>query len=154
MCPSLHLLKSNESNNFKVTMDRERLDAHDPMPDDIRAYLEKNGWSFSKRMCEFAAARMKGRDGKKIEPFTKEQVDKLLKAHEVVLEHDNGYDSVYIANMAKADFWGSSILDERQLARVIKDCIDDHDAYAGQPFTRYFADLIGAGVNVPWEELL
>ena len=44
-------------------MDRERLDAHDRMPDDIRAYLEKNGWSFSKKMCEFAVGRMKDRNG-------------------------------------------------------------------------------------------
>lgn len=49
-------------------MDRERLDARDSMPADIRAYLEKNGWSFSKKMCEFAVSRMKDRDGKKIEP--------------------------------------------------------------------------------------
>lgn len=44
------------------------------MPADIRAYLEKNGWSFSKKMCEFAVSRMKDRDGKKIEPITKEQI--------------------------------------------------------------------------------
>lgn len=76
-------------------MDRERLDAHDRMPDDIRAYLEKNGWSFSKKMCEFAVGRMKDRNGKKLEPLTKEQVDKLLKTYEIVLKHDNGYDCVY-----------------------------------------------------------
>ncbi len=93
-------------------MDRERLDAHDRMPDDIRAYLEKNGWSFSKKMCEFAVGRMKDRNGKKLEPLTQEQVDKLLKTYEIVLKHDNGYDCVYVANMAKSDYWGSSIGDE------------------------------------------
>ena len=70
-------------------MDRERLDARDPMPADIRAYLEKNGWSFSKKMCEFAVSRMKDRDGKKIEPITKEQIDKLLKTNGIELKHDN-----------------------------------------------------------------
>lgn len=53
------------------------------MPADIRAYLEKNGWSFSKKMCEFAVSRMKDRDGKKIEPITKEQIDKY--GHEIEL---------------------------------------------------------------------
>lgn len=85
-------------------MDRERLDARDSMPADIRAYLEKNGWSFSKKMCEFAVSRMKDRDGKKIEPITKEQIDKLLKTNGIELKHDNGYDCVYVANMARADY--------------------------------------------------
>ena len=35
-----------------------------------------------------------------------------------------------------------------------KDFIDDEDAYPGLPFTRYFADLIGSGTNVPWEDVL
>lgn len=35
-----------------------------------------------------------------------------------------------------------------------RDFIDDEDAYPGLPFTRYFADLIGSGTNVPWEDVL
>ena len=97
---------------------------------------------------------MKDRSGKKLEPLTKEQVDKLLKTYEIVLKHDNGYDCVYVANMAKSDYWGSSIGDEQQLARFVKDYIDDEDAYPGMPFTRYFADLIGSGTNVPWDDVL
>ena len=135
-------------------MDRERLDAHDKMPPAIEADLQTHGWSFSKKMCLFAVGRMKGRDGKNIEPLSKEQVEKLLKTYEIVLEHDNGYDSVYVANMAKADYWQSSIVDEQQLALFVKDYIDDRDAYPGMPFTRYFADLIGSGTNVPWEDVL
>lgn len=135
-------------------MDRERLDAHDVMPDDIRRYLEKNGWSFSRKMCQFAVARMKNREGKKIEPITREQLEEMLKANAIVLENDNGYDSLYVANMARADFWGSAIVDQAQLAKFIKDYIDDPDAYPGMPFTRYFADLIGSGTNVPWDEMI
>ncbi len=135
-------------------MDRERLDVRDKIPPAIEAYLQTHGWSFSKKMCEFAVGRMIGCDGKKIEPLTKEQVDKLLKTHDIVLEHDNGYDSVYVANMARSDYWGSSIVDEQQLAMFIKDYIDDKDAYSGMPFTRYFADLIGSGTNAPWEDVL
>lgn len=56
--------------------------------------------------------------------------------------------------MARADYWGSSIADEQHLALFVKDFIDDEDAYPGLPFTRYFADLIGSGTNVPWEDVL
>ena len=139
-------------------MNRERLDAHDRMPEGIRAYLEKNGWSFSKKMCEFAVGRMKSRgdekDGGKRTVLTKEKVDKLLETYGIALKNDNGYDSVYVANMAMADYWGSSIEDEQHLALFVRDYIDDADAYAGLPFTRYFADLIGSGTNVPWEDVL
>lgn len=68
--------------------------------------------------------------------------------------YGNGYDCVYVANMARADYWGSSIADEQHLALFVKDFIDDEDAYPGLPFTRYFADLIGSGTNVPWEDVL
>lgn len=95
-----------------------------------------------------------GPQREKLEPLTKEQVDKLLKTYEIVLKHDNGYDCVYVANMAKSDYWGSSIGDEQQLARFVKDYIDDGDAYPGMPFTRYFADLIGSGTNAPWDDVL
>ena len=139
-------------------MDRERLDAHDRMPEGIRAYLEKNGWSFSKKMCEFAVGRMKSRGdekgGGKRTVLTKEKVDKLLETYGIAPKNDNGYDSVYVANMAMADYWGSSIEDEQHLALFVRDYIDDADAYAGLPFTRYFADLIGSGTNVPGEDVL
>ncbi len=72
---------------------------------------------------------MKDRDGKKIEPITKEQIDKLLKTNGIELKHDNGYDCVYVANMARADYWGSSIADEQHLALFVGDFIDDEDAY-------------------------
>lgn len=44
--------------------------------------------------------------------------------------------------------------DKQQLARFVKDYIDDEDAYPGMPFMRYFADLIGSGTNVPWDDVL
>ena len=39
-----------------------------------------------------------------ITPYTKEAVENLLKVNNVKLDKDVGYDAVYVANMAKADF--------------------------------------------------
>ena len=50
-----------------------------------------------------------------ITPYTKETVENLLKANNIKLEGDVGYDAVYVANMAKADFYGSSISDDMHL---------------------------------------
>ena len=127
------------------------------MPSGMREYLEAYGWHFSKKMCEWAVGNMKvERNGKKekLEPLKRDEVEELLKKFGVKLEHDKGYDAVYVANMAKNDFYKSSIQDDAHLALFIKDYIDDVDAYPGMPFTRFFADCIGSGTPINWEDVM
>ena len=83
-----------------------------------------------------------------ITPYTKETVESLLKANNVKLDGDVGYDAVYVANMVKADFYGSSISDDMHLAKFIKDYVDDPDGYDGIVFTRFYADCIGSGTPI------
>lgn len=85
----------------------DRLDTHENFPAGFREYLENYGWHFSKKMCEFAVSRMKDRNGKKIEPYSKDKVDALLKQYGIELKKDKGYDCVYVCNMALADYFGS-----------------------------------------------
>ena len=87
----------------------DRLDTHENFPAGFREYLENYGWHFSKKMCEFAVSRMKDRNGKKIEPYSKDKVDALLKQYGIELKKDKGYDCVYVCNMALSDYFGSSI---------------------------------------------
>lgn len=72
----------------------------------------------------------------------------LLKKYNVVLNNRFGYDYIYIANMCKADYCGSSIQGEDKLSLFIKDYIDDPDGYEGLPFTRFYADCIGKGIPI------
>ena len=74
----------------------DRLDTHENFPAGFREYLENYGWHFSKKMCEFAVSRMKDRNGKKIEPYSKDKVDALLKQYGIELKKDKGYDCVYV----------------------------------------------------------
>ena len=135
-----------------------RLDTYSKMPSGMREYLEAYGWHFSRKMCEWAVKNMKAKDEngkpKKIEPMKKEDVEELLKKYGVKLENDKGYDCVYVANMAKNDYFKSSIADDAHLALFIKDYIDDIDAYEGMPFTRFYADCIGSGNVINWEDML
>ena len=89
-----------------------------------------------------------------ITPYTKETVESLLKANNIKLAGAVGYDAVYVANMAKADFYGSSISDDAHLAKFIKDYLDDPDGYEGIVFTRFYADCIGSGTPIMWEDML
>lgn len=137
----------------------QRLDIYDRFPSGMEAYLSQYGWHFSKKMCDWAVSCMKVENkstGKKerIEPISKEQLDELLKKYNIKLDKDAGYDSLYVANMAKADYYKSSIADEAHLALFIKDYMDDPDRYDGLPFTRFYADCIGSGNPIMWSEMI
>ena len=136
-----------------------RLDNYGAYPSGMKEYLSIYGWHFSKKMCEWAVSRMykDGEDNKPeqaIPNYTRERVDLLLKRFNLKLEKNKGYDDVYVANMCKFDFLGSSIDNEMKLAQFIKDYIDDADAYEGMPFTRFYADCIGSGTPIIWEDML
>lgn len=137
-----------------------RLDSYDKFPEGMKEYLSQYGWHFSKKMCEWAVSRMRIKDDstlgktKKLEALKKEEVEELLKKHNIKLEKDAGYDCVYAANMAKADYYKSSIADEAHLVLFIKDYIDDPDGYDGLPFTRFFADCIGSGTPIIWVDMI
>lgn len=136
----------------------QRLDTYDRLPSGMKEYLSQYGWHFSKKMCEWAVSRMKAKDEtgkpKKLDMMKKDEVEELLKKYGVKLEMDSGYDCVYTANMAKSDYYKSSIADESHLALFVKDYIDDPDGYEGLPFTRFYADCIGSGTPIMWSDML
>ena len=136
----------------------QRLDNYGKMPSGMKEYLEAYGWHFSKKMCEWAVSKIKVKDEtgkqKKLDALKKDEVEELLKKYAVKLEKDAGYDCVYVANMAKSDYYKSSIADEAHLALFIKDYIDDPDGYSGLSFTRFYADCIGSGTPIIWEDMM
>ena len=135
-----------------------RLDAREVFPSGMEEYLSQYGWHFSKKMCEWAVSRMYKRNSldKKIpiQSWNKDSVDKLLNKYGVTIENKIGYDYVFSANMCIADYYGSSIIDEQHVALFIKDYVDDPDGYEELPFTRFYADCIGSGVPINWEDML
>ena len=134
----------------------DRLDYYDVKPAGLGAYLSHNGYHFNKQMCEWAVSMMVDHRTKKrmTEPYTKEKVEALLKSYNIELEHDRGYDAVYVANMLKADRLGGSIPDEAHLALGIKETIDDVDGYDGLPFSRFLSDCNAAGIPIMWPDMI
>ena len=131
---------------------RERLDVRDKMPSGMEEYLSHNGWHFNKRLCDWAVSRMKKSNSTgKEEPIPvtkKEDLDTLFKNNNIVISNNIGYDLVYVYHMAKADFFGTSIISERHLLQYVKDYLDDVDGYDGLPMTRFYADCIGSGTPI------
>lgn len=81
-------------------------------------------------------------------------MDALLLGQGIEVKNKIGYDHVYVANMARVDFYKSSIKDEEQLAQFIKDMVDDADQKDGFIFNRFYADCCHNGVPIPWEDVL
>ena len=135
-----------------------RLDSRDKYPSGMEDYLAFNGWHFNKKMCDWAVSKMYKINVAKrkeyISPYTKEIVENLLKANNIKLDKDVGYDAVYVANMCKADFLGSSIKSEEDLCHYIKDVLDDADATDGYVFNRFYADTIFMNNPIEWDDMI
>lgn len=139
-------------------MYRNRLDSRDNFPSGMEEYLAQNGWHFNKKLCEWAVSKMKKKNQlnkiDKITPYTKDNLEALLKANNVSIENDVGYDALYVLNMAKADYHGSSITEDVKMIKFVKDYLDDPDGYDGIALTRFYADCIGKGEMIPWEDVI
>ena len=139
-------------------MKKMDLTQYDKKPEAMVNYLRYNGPHFSKALCEWACNKMwkKDESGKvsRLNAWGKQEVDSLLKNAGVKIENDALYDAVYVANMCKADYYGSSITDEMHVALYIKDVLDDEDGYDGIAFNRWLADCARKGIVIPWERVL
>ena len=134
------------------------LTQYDIKPEGMVNYLRYNGPHFNKKLCDFAVGLMKKKVGStaviKIIPMSKEEVDKLLKDNGVVVKGGQLYDHVFVANMCKADFLGSSVPDAQHQAKYVKDVLDDDDAYDGIVFNRWYADMCRQGIVIDWDQML
>ena len=141
-----------------MTPMKKSIDNYDMLPDGMREYVSMYGFHFSKKACEWAVSlmRRKDKDGKEqhAEMIDKDSVEELLRMHGVTLEQPKGYDHVYVANMAKADFWKSSISDEAHLALYVKDVMEDVDASDETVFRQWLAKMVGDGMPVIWRDLI
>ena len=138
-------------------MQNTDLTQYDIKPEYMVNYLRYNGPHFNKKLCQFAVSMMEKKVGStmvKITPYTKENIDQILQRNGIKLEHNQLYDYVYVANMCKADFLGSSVVDENHLAKYVKDVIDDADAYDGIVLNRWYADMCRKGIAIDWENMI
>ena len=129
-------------------MYKESLNLYDIRPEAMTNYIRYNGRHFSKKLCNWAVSLI----DKDYDFITKSQIDELLKSNNITLHNSQLYDYVYIANVCKAYYYGSSITNDNQLVLFIKDTLEN--AYDGQIFNRWYSDMCGKGIAINWEDLL
>ena len=135
----------------------------DKIPEEMQLYLSRNGKHFNTRLCEFAVGLMRGKENEKEKekendkdnPITREQTESMLSAAGLdISDYAAPYDAVFVANMAKSDFLGSSLPDMAHVVKYVDDLLTDPDGYEGMVFNRWLADVAGKGVWVDWEKML
>ena len=94
------------------------------------------------------------KNGQSLKPISKEQVDKLLTQYNIHLQSNKGYDYIFIANMCKADYYGSSIEDDKHFALYIKDSIDDEDIADGTILKRWIATMKSKDIEIDWDRFI
>ncbi|MBQ3306930.1 MAG: hypothetical protein IJG68_01920 [Bacilli bacterium] len=124
------------------------------MPEDLAIYLSHNGPHFNKAACKFAVSQMYTDEDKEFVPMNREQVKTLLQNYNIKIDNNKLYDSVYVANMCKADYLNKSVVDEQHLAMYIKDTLDDPDGIEGLTFNRWIADMKWLGIPIPWDDFI
>lgn len=128
-------------------------------PTSAQKYFRNYGFHFTKAAVEHAvkSLRKENPSTKKleaIEAWDKDQVDDLLKRCNVVLDNNQLYDYVWVANMVRSDYWKSSIEDEKHIAMMVKDIVDDPDQRDGFIFNRWVSDRLFNGEPIDWEDLV
>lgn len=126
----------------------------DLVPEGYRAYKRRHGCHFNEALCEFAVSRMTKEDGQPIQAMSPNEVDRLLKEFHIELKHKQGFDHVFAANMCLADYLGESVPSMEDLAKYVKNVIDDPDGYDGIVFCRWIADVVAKKVEVPWDDVI
>lgn len=132
-------------------MDRMRLDVYEQLPSGMSEYLSSYGWHFSKKLAEYAVARMKNAQNKH---FTNEQVMEVMKQKGFSVEKAKGYDVYYLFNMFYSDFYPNTFESDTKIASAVNDTLNDIDGYEGKALTRYYADCIGKGDPINWEKFM
>lgn len=132
----------------------ERRDSRTKYTSAMEEYLEDYGYHFNKRLFEFAVSMMEDKSGQRLKPWDKQRTDEFLKANGISVKNSMGHDAAYVVNMARADYFGSSISDEQHLALFVKDYIDDPDGAPTRAFDEFYIKSVALGIPIFWDEML
>ena len=120
----------------------------------MEEYLEEYGYHFNRNLFDYAVSMMKDRNGNPLKPWDKTKTEEFLRNYSVVVSRNFGHDAAYVLNMARADYWGGSINSEQDLAKFVKDYLDDKDGNESKAFDHFYIDCVAGGVPVFWDEML
>lgn len=152
----MYVVIFNDDNNVSAINDKtsykeENIACH--------KYKKKYGLHFNEKLVTFAVSNMRCYNSSTgelelISPISKSKLDSMLLSNNIIITKNHLCDYIYVANMCKAGFFGSSIIDEKHLCLYVKDVIDDPDGYDGLVFNRWCADMHRQGLPIDWDKFI
>ena len=131
-----------------------RKDSRTKYPSAMEEYLSEYGYHFNERLYQFALSMMKDKAGNKLQGWSKDRTAEFLRSNGVTLENNHGHDASYVLSMARADYLGSSIIDDKRLALFVKDYLDDPDGAKSRAFDEFYIKTVALGIPIFWDEML
>ena len=131
-----------------------RRDSRTKYTTSMEEYLEDYGYHFNTKLFQFAVSMMEDRNGNKLQPWSKERTESFLNSNGVSLRNNMGHDAAYVLNMARADYWGSSLTDDAHLAKFVKDYLDDPDGADTRAFDEFYIKTLALGIPIFWDEMM
>lgn len=113
-------------------------------------YIAVHGEHFSRKLSEWACKQMLNRNGM-LHTWTPEQVETAIEKMGYTLDCTNKYDAHYLANMAYADYFGSSIDNEPGCLLNAIDVINGNDGYKEKAFIHWLAYTMKKCFSIDWE---
>lgn len=120
-----------------------------------KMYRQKHGEHFCDRLAEWASKRMKNANGESAHTWSVAQVESVFNSIGLVKPETATWgDVTYAANMAYADYFGSSLKTEADVIRQAYADVTDPDGYPGKVFNRWLSDVMGMQIQVPWQDFM
>lgn len=128
-----------------------RRDLYEKKPAGMDNYLSAYGWHFSKKMSEWGISMIEGYENKR-DIKTKDEIERMLEQCGAQIPKGVGYDALYVYYMLSSDLHLPE--GNADLIRYVGYWLNDKDGYEGMHFTRFYADCIGKGMPILWEEMM
>lgn len=115
-----------------------------------RRYIQMHGEHFTRKLSEWACKEMTNRNCME-HYWTPEQVEAVMSKMGVTLDAKTKYDAHYLANMAYADYFGSTFVDETKCLQFAADYMADPDGYEGRAFNHWLTDAMKKCITIDWD---
>lgn len=114
-------------------------------------YVAKNGPHFTDSLAEYASGLMDNAKGEPSHHWDTEDVKGAFSRMGLGKPEGATWgDITYSANMAYADYYGSSLTTEAECLKQAFADAADPDGYPGKIFNRWLADVMGKGERIDW----
>lgn len=119
-----------------------------------KRYEKMYGKHFSGKLAEYASRNMRNVSGA-VHSWTEEQVRGAFGQMNMMLPKEMTWgDATYAANMAYADYYGKTLMNEVDCLKHAYAYLADVDGYPTKTFTQWMADNMEKGIDIDWTQFI